>query len=462
MTGPDSVSRARTVLRSPLLQVVGVRALTFPVTAACALLWLRQVIGHLGMADYALIAVVVGLQFLLSFLDFGTASTVLEEAGRYRVVGVLDPLGSALGRAWRVIVAGNLVLLLVALGLAAADAWGAILGFPARGATAGLAVVVTLTLNLVARPLSLVIALAAGLGRPVVATWAQALAGVLSLALVSLCIAADAPIAFVVATPVAGQVLAALVPLVVCARAAPGLLRAGLRGVVRGSGGGTQLRHLAVPMLLIQVIGPLNSQLDRLLLSHLSTVQQVAVFSLAAQLCASAESFITVLQPALWAGYAEQRAIGGTRLAVLRALGYVRRLWPLALAFGAAFAVAAYVVGPVVADGRLHLPWLLCLTLGATLPVTAVQVVVGIALTDPAGLRAQVVLLLFTTTLNLALTVVWAGPLGALGPALASLVTALVHVPLLVLLARRRLRGAAEPVRPDHRAVPGRRRAGRP
>jgi hypothetical protein len=128
------------------------------------------------------------------------------------------------------------------------------------------------------------------------------------------------------------------------------------------------------------------------------------------------------------------------RSAVLQAFVYVRRFWLLGIAFGAAFAVTAYLLGPVVADGRLHLPWVLCAILGATLPLMVVQTAVGIALTDPAGLRAQATLVVLTTGLNLALTFAWASRLGATGPALASLVSAMVHVPALWILARRRLR----------------------
>jgi O-antigen/teichoic acid export membrane protein len=440
MRGAALRTRAADAGRSPLFKVVGARAVTFPVSAVCGLLWLSLVIGHLGPADYAFVAVVVGLQFVVFFLDFGTGSAVLEETGRYRALAALDPLAAAVGRAWRVIVTGNLLLLLVAVALALAGSWGPILGFADRGATAGEAVVLTLTVNLFARPLSLGAALVAGLGRAAVATWSQALTSVTSLALVALCIAGNAPLPLVVATPVVGQLMATLVPFTVAMRAVPGLLRASLRAAMTTAGAVGKVGHIAVPMLLIQLIGPLNTNLDRLALGHLSTVEMVAVYSLAVQLSASAESFLSVLQPALWAEYAERRAVGGMRSAVLRSFLHVRRFWLLGVAFGAAFAVVAFLFGPVVAHGELHLPWALCAILGATLPVLGVQLVLGIALTDAAGLRAQVVLVMSTTALNVALTFAWASRLGAVGPALASLITALVHVPLLWVLARRRLR----------------------
>jgi O-antigen/teichoic acid export membrane protein len=57
----------------------------------------------------------------------------------------------------------------------------------------------------------------------------------------------------------------------------------------------------------------------------------------------------------------------------------------------------------------------------------------------------QPVLLCVTTIINLVLTIILAGPLGALGPAVASLAAALIHLPLIALLARRRLRDGASP-----------------
>ena len=433
------MNAVRSLSRSPLVGVVGAKLVTFPVTAVCGLLWLRLVIGSLSTADYAFVAVVVGLQFVFYLLDFGTSSTVLEEAGRYREHRTLHPVASALGRAWRVIVIGNLILLLVATVLALAGAWGPILGFPEESRTAGLSIVAMLAVNLVARPMSLGIALVVGLGRPAVAPWAQALAAVVSVGLVAWCVAVDAPLPLIVITPVLGQTVAALVPLTMAVRLAPGVLRAALRETVRRAGQGRRLRDLAVPMLLIQIIAPLGTGLDRVALSHVSTVEAVAVFALAAQLAASAESFVTVLQPALWAEYAQARARGGMRNALDLAVDYVRRLWLPGIGLGAAFTVAAYLLGPVIAGGRLHLPFTLCLIFGATFPLMVVHIIVGTALTDPAGLRAQVVLLMITTPLNVALTIAWSPALGANGPALATLTVGAIHLPLLWFLARRRM-----------------------
>lgn len=431
-------------LANPLLHVVGARAVTFPVTLVCGLVWLRLVIGTLGAAEYAFLALVVGLQFLLGFLDFGMSANVLEGAGRFRVDRDVSALGHALGSAWRTILVGNLVVLLGALVIMAVGAWGAILGFPDRTSTAGLAVVLILAVNAAVRPLSLSSALVAGLGRPAVATWAQALTSLSSLGLLALLLWSDAPTAFIAATPIAGQLIAFSVPFVVSMRTVPGLLRAAGAGMFQRTHADHKLRRLALPLLVIQIIGPLNDQLDRLVLSHLSTVEALATYSLGAQLLLSAMSFLTVLIPQLWSEFAELRAIGGPHLAVNRSLTYVKRLSPLVVLGGCLFSVVAHEAAAWISDGRLHLSWMLCSVLGASLSLSALSLVLGIGLTDPKSLRRQPFLLAFTTAVNLVLTLVLAPPLGALGPALASLAAALLHLPLLTLLAVRTLRGPAD------------------
>jgi O-antigen/teichoic acid export membrane protein len=413
---------------------------TFPITLVCGLVWLRLVIGELGTAEYAFLALVVGLQFLLGFLDFGTSANVLESAGQYRVSKDVSALGRALGTAWRTILVGNLLVLVAALALLALGAWGPILGFPERTSTAGLAVVLILAINTVVRPLSLSSALVAGLGRPAIATWSQALTGLSSLGLLAVLLWQHAPIAFIAATPIAGQLVAYSVPFVVSVRTVPGLLKAAGAGMLRRTHADHKLRKLALPLLAIQIIGPMNDQLDRLVLSHLSTVEALAIYALGAQLLASAMSFCTVLIPQLWSEFAELRVTGGPRAAVARSLTYVRRLSPLAVLGGAAFCVVCHEAAPWISDGALRLSWVLCAVLAAGLSLSALSLVLGIGLTDPQSLRRQPLLLAFTTAVNLVLTFTLAAPLGALGPAIASLVAALLHLPLLGLLAWRRLR----------------------
>jgi O-antigen/teichoic acid export membrane protein len=435
-------------IHSSITRVVGARVITFPVTAVCGLMWLRLVIGHFGSAQYALIAVVVGLQFLMVFLDFGTSAHVLEESGRYSAHKDLDGLGRALGRACRTIIIGNVAVFLAAVVLAVSGAWGNILGFPDQSGDAGLAVVMTFGINILARPLSLATPLAAGLGRPALATFCQPLASVVSLGAAAACVAFSAPLPFVTTTPVLGQLIAALPPLFISLRAAPGLLAASIRAVAESSGTGSAMRRLAVPMLVIEVVAPLNYQLDRIILSHTSTVQAVAAYALAAQLSANAQSIAASTLPALWAQFARIRATSGIHVVLRDARRYVRTIWPIVTVLGVAFCALSWVAAPIISAGEIHLSWSLCAVLGAALPLAAIEMILGVALSGPSTLRMTAAITVLTTGVNVGLSVFLAARYGAVGPAAASVLALVLQIGLLSLLAGRHLRVAASP-RPD-------------
>ena len=227
---------------------------TFPITVGCGLCgssgnW-ESNYGH-----YALVAVIVGLQYLLLFLDFGTTAHILDKAGQYAVDKVVAKLGRAVGQAWRTIFIGNIIVLLSGIGVAVAGDWGMILGFPYRSSTVSFAVLLTLGINVVARPLSLANPLVAGLGGPTV-QWSQVAASLISLGAATVFIAGDLPIPWLVSTPILGQLVASLVPMAVSMRIAPGLFRASVKAAVTRAGHATNMRHLAAPMLIIEIIGP--------------------------------------------------------------------------------------------------------------------------------------------------------------------------------------------------------------
>jgi peptidoglycan biosynthesis protein MviN/MurJ (putative lipid II flippase) len=111
--------------------------------------------------------------------------------------------------------------------------------------------------------------------------------------------------------------------------------------------------------------------------------------------------------------------------------------------FGAAVAVGSSVAAPIVSAGQVHLPWALCMVLGATVPIAILELILSISFTDPAGLRMVVVVVVFSTGLNLVLSVVLAAPWGAVGPAFASMVALTLQTLVLAVLARKRLHSAA-------------------
>ena len=202
-------------------------------------------------------------------------------------------------------------------------------------------------------------------------------------------------------------------------------------------------------MLIIQAIGPLNDQLDRLILVHVSTVEALAMYSLGAQLLTSAASFITTLIPAMWAEFAELRANGGPRAAVVRSIDYLKRLWIFGVLFGILFCVLTRILSPLISGGQIQLTWAFCGVLGASLPLSLAVMLLGVGLTDPRSIRLQPLFLSMTTALNLLLTIVLAAQLAELGPALASVIATVVFIVLISALARRRLKDGFDTKDPD-------------
>ena len=99
----------------------------------------------------------------------------------------------------------------------------------------------------------------------------------------------------------------------------------------------------------------------------------------------------------------------------------------------------------VLSDGKIELPVTLLAANIANVVVEAAKQPLGMYMTDPRGLRAQVVPVLVVVVMNLALSWVLIPPLGAAGPLIGSVVSVIVCqlVPYSLWVARdlRRLRG---------------------
>ena len=128
-----------------------------------------------------------------------------------------------------------------------------------------------------------------------------------------------------------------------------------------------------------------------------------------------------------------------------RAFLYVKRLWAPAIALGAAFSFVIWVLAAPVSAGKIELVGPFAWRSGRAFPLFVIHSILGLALTDPPGLRLQAGFSALTTAINLALSIVLAQALGALGPVLASLVVLFLDGIILAIFLRRRLRTALSP-----------------
>jgi len=177
-------------------------------------------------------------------------------------------------------------------------------------------------------------------------------------------------------------------------------------------------------MVVINVAQPIALQSDRIVLSWRSTTDELARYSLIAQLYQPLLGCIFAVGATLWPYYARRRAEGVIA---------PRDVWRPVAAFGLLGAVCggllvgvgpllARLVGGDVIDVSVSdmAPWaLLVLVQGATIPL-------GMLLTDPAGLRYQAIALSVMMIVNLPASWALAEGLGAAGPVLCSAATIFV------------------------------------
>lgn len=397
------------------------RLATMPVSLVCGLLSVHVMISHVGPADYGLISLLFGIQFLLPFMDLGTSAGVLEGAARFTVSGRIKDLSAPLRTALKVTSMMSFITLGCVGIVALRGWWPALIGRPDDVRLTS-AMVLIFAVNLFCRPLNLVLASLIGLGRATSVVVLQILVPTTGLAVVVVASRTSGGLALFAASLVLGQLVCGLAAAVLLAGAVPGIVDAVMRSPLdEGGDEGLSVRRFAGPMLVINLVAPLSMALDRLVLSHRSDEAQLAAYALAAQIFLSAGSFAATVQPALWAEFSARRARRDPGLAL-----FVQRVSLAMLLAGLVGGVVLWLVSPALAHwvsaSEIALTSSLLTSFALTFVFQMALAGPSAALTTPRGLRQQAVILVVTVCLNLLITVVLAPRLGAVAPALGSAV----------------------------------------
>lgn len=393
------------------------RAATMPVAIVTGLLAARVTVSTLGVDGYALFALVVGLAALNPVGDLGVGAAVTDAVARRRELGNAE-VQKVLRTSLRVLIVAALVVALAAWTLAALGAWAPVLGV-AASREVEVAVATALTLFAVGLPLGLSSRVLLGAERNDIALAFQGASGVLGLLIVLLAAGTQAPLWAFVAAPSAGKILAATaaVPMASAVSGIP-LLGTVRSALVRGLPGG-RVAHLAGPMVVITATLPIAFQSDRLLLSHLSNLGEVAIYAVGAQMFAALFGLVGAAGIALWPMFARRRAQQPVTRPEL-----IRLIAAFAL-IGLILAVLLVATGPWVAQfvsqGKIEIGYGVLVAFGLLLVVHSSWFPTAMLLTDREGLRFQAVTHVVMAVLNLAASAVLAQRIGAAGPVIGSL-----------------------------------------
>ncbi len=184
---------------------------------------------------------------------------------------------------------------------------------------------------------------------------------------------------------------------------------------------GARVFDVAWPMLVQMIALPLAMQTDRIVLSHVASVTDLAQYNLASQVFTPVWSVVNSAGAALWPLFARARA---------RADHGDQSVSSLAVGFGAgagAVSIVLAVCSPwlasVASGGTIRLPVGLVVAFTVFMALQGVKYPLGMYMTDARGLRYQALMILLLLPVNLGLSVWLAYRWGAAGPVVGSAVS---------------------------------------
>ena len=429
--GPTRTSSsARDQVGRSMLMRLGV----IPVAGVAGLLTARVIVSAIGVSGYGIAALVATLPALLPSADLGVGAAVMSAVA---AGGSKDDVFRVILASVRVLLAIAGVLVVLGLTLATTSMWSVLLGLPSTPST-NWAIGASVALFGLSLPLAIGARVLLGGGRNHVSVLVYGLSAPIVLLLCLAGRALDAGLWLYAAAPALASLGTGLVGCRQAMRRTAVDLGGAFRQAFHLQVKSAPIRHIAGPMAVISACLPLAYQSDRLVLSHVSTVTELAIYSAGAALFAPLLSVISSGGQSLWPIFVRAR---------LRSAASIRRPFVVGTmafsALGLALAVALVVVGPALGTWMLRsgaaVPVSLMVSFGLLLVVHASYYPSGMLLTDAGGLRLQAKTSVAMLVVNLPLSLVLAGRLGAPGPALGSAISiaACMWVPGVVVALRR-------------------------
>ena len=181
---------------------------------------------------------------------------------------------------------------------------------------------------------------------------------------------------------------------------------------------GVSTLAISGPMLVTTLVTPIALQCDRIVLSHVSTEQALANYSVLLQIIAPALALIAASSQPLWPIYASARSRNEagpplSRILLLFCGG--------AVLAGAVLAAVADPIGHLIGDSQIDLGVALPVAGGLFVVVSAAAYPLAMYLMDPYGVRFVAICSATALPVNVVLTIVLAQHIGAAGPLVASI-----------------------------------------
>jgi O-antigen/teichoic acid export membrane protein len=399
----------------------GTRILVLPISAILGIVNTRLIIDNFGSAAFAQYGLLVGIGSLIPFADLGVSAALMNAVAAAEDPPHDENVRRVLTTAIRVLLGSATVIVAVSLIITANGWWPTLLGaglLPHTGPTAAALCAAMIGISM---PAGIGQRIWTGLGRNHVSI---AILG-LQTPVVLICLLG------IVTFHTGGSYLPVIPYVVTFAISVVSTYLAGRRigpaftGAVRDaprlrSVRGGKVLDVAWPMLIQMIALPIAMQTDRLILSHVSDLKNLAEYNLASQMYLPVWQVVSSAGIALWPIFAKARA-GGRRndVSPLR----------MSLGFGGAAAAVCLLISLLApwlaaraSGGQIHINVGLMVAFSIFMVFQATKYPLGMYMTDAAGLRYQALMIVLLLPVNLGLSWYLAIKIGAVGPVIGSAV----------------------------------------
>ena len=422
-----------------LLLSGGARLLGLVPQAIATLLASRLILDHYGLHSFNTYALVIALMALIPLNNLGVGASVTQAVAAHGATADLA-VRSALTAA-RVLAVSALGLAAIAVVIATFGGWPRLLG-DASGANSFTAVALAIFATTFVPGLAPSVLL--GANRNHVSIAVGSFLAPISLAIVAALVLSDLASGWVMVVPPLALLVINLATMVVGSRLVGFPWLRILREVPwRERFPGARIRSLSGPMLITSLCVPITFCTDRIVLSHVSTEEAVANYSVVLQLCAPIIALIVAAAQPLWPMFTEARTKGeaGPNLnKVFIAFGAGTLLC------GAALVVLADPIGHFIGGDRIDLGYFLPAVAALVMLLLAVAYPLSMSVVDPAGARFVAICAVLTLPTNILVSIWLSREFGAPGPLLSLLIVSTVIQVIPILIYSRRRERSGQPI----------------
>ncbi|MBK4346446.1 hypothetical protein [Lacisediminihabitans changchengi] len=427
-------------MRRLLVSNLAVRAITTPIALVSGLVSAWLAVGYLGAELYASIILITTLSQLLPFADMGVGAAVINEVAAQRKGDRSQHVYRVLVSAQRILLVAGAAIILAAILLAIIGIWPIVLGSGSKFLNDPTLLAIAffgmfsafIFFQLGYRVLT-------GIGKNQVGSLLSCGASILSVLLIWGGVALElAPVWFVMAQTISAAIFALVASLL--AGKWSGYSYIGIvidifrpRTVKQIS-----IRGSALPMLVIMAALPALLFGHKLILSHVSSSNQLVAYTFASQIYAPAWAAVSGTLLALWPAFAAARSVSSSR----DTLRVLRRTLVLVASASALASLALVLVLPsaalLIGHGQTSVSWWLAGGFGALIFAQSAFYPLGVYLTRDRELRFQAICVALMLVVGLPACIGAAKLWGAPGPVWVSAVSILTFqlVPALIFLSR--------------------------